>query len=91
MYMKPSMCLPLVLLVAIFKGTNYVGVFLPFPQDGITISFRNIVISNYLDRYTHSINPVNLSVIHHRENLLDSTKIIGLMNFRALGYLCTIG
>jgi hypothetical protein len=53
--------------LAISKGPKGVGVSLPSPEDGNRISFRNAVFSNCLE-------PVFLSVIHHRQDLLNPTK-----------------
>jgi hypothetical protein len=54
-------------LLAVSKGPNRVGAFLPLPQAGNRPSFRNVVCSSYLE-----FRPT-LSVMHHRQNHLFST------------------
>jgi hypothetical protein len=48
---------------------------LPSPEDGNRASFQNVVFfSNYLEsgRWTKSVTPVILCVIHHRQNPIES-------------------
>jgi hypothetical protein len=48
----------------------------PSPEYRNRFSFWNVVFSNYSEFWAKSIHPVILSVIHHRQNPLDSNKII---------------
>jgi hypothetical protein len=56
-------------------GPNRVCVSFRSPEDGNIFRFQNIVFSSYLEFRTmeKSMNPINLSVIHHRQNPFDST------------------
>jgi hypothetical protein len=49
------------------------------PEDKNRSSFRNVVFSSLwnTERWRESKNPVILSVIHHRQNPIESTRIIG--------------
>jgi hypothetical protein len=61
------------LRLAFSKGPKRVGASFPSSQDGNRFSFQNVVYSSIQNSgpWTKSINPVILSAIHHRQNLLD--------------------
>jgi hypothetical protein len=70
---------------------NTVGVSFPSPIAGNKPSFRNVVFSSYLECLTMDTvqKPVILSVIHRRQNPLDSTSVISILVISKSGqYMC---
>jgi hypothetical protein len=61
-------------MLALSKGPNRVGVSPSSPEDGNRSCFRNVVFSSFLDyRAMNNVQaPVILSVVHHRQNQLES-------------------
>jgi hypothetical protein len=64
---KHLLCWVKWLKLALSSGPKRVGVFLSSPEDGNRSSFRNVVLSSYLECRTIDkvINPMILGVIHH--------------------------
>jgi hypothetical protein len=71
---KPNNILVQWLRLAPFKGPNRVDVSLPSPEDGNRSSFWSVVFSSYLEFWAkEKVQKPSNSVIHHRQNPLDST------------------
>jgi hypothetical protein len=61
--------------LALSKGLNRVGIFLPSPEDGNRFSFQNVVFSTCLEfRTMNKVHqPSDSGVIDHLQNPLNSS------------------
>jgi hypothetical protein len=81
---------PVILILALSKGPNRVGVSLPSPEDGDRSSFRNVVFPIYLELwtmgkvhkssdsecYTQSSEPFNSTTYESVDNIMGKTGLI---------------